>query len=227
MNPVVASDKLKRTEVWAEDDDTVHWAGAFAVYGGHGTTASSTIVYEIEPGKRLGWHTDATEETQYIIAGTGELHMEDGSVHRVGPGSVFVLPTPVKHDLVNVGNETLRAVAFFAAAMFTQNFDNVMMPPKSHILGTPNHEGWGLARIRHELAFGKRCRLRFTARFSAFVSTPKDFVSQISDDEWKNLRDQIGTPSWGHDIAAACGQYDYERSKPSSFLPTSHRRNFG
>jgi len=70
VNPVVASDKLKRAEVWAEDDETVHWAGAFAVYGGHGTTASSTIVYEIEPGKRLGWHTDATEETQYIIAGT-------------------------------------------------------------------------------------------------------------------------------------------------------------
>lgn len=50
--------------------------------------------------------TDATEETQYIIAGTGELHMEGGSVHRVGPGSVFAIPTPVKHDLVNVGNET-------------------------------------------------------------------------------------------------------------------------
>ncbi len=141
MNPVVASDKLKRTEVWAEDDESVHWAGAFAVYGGHGATASSTIVYEIEPGKRLGWHTDATEETQYIIAGTGELHMEDGSTYRVGPGSVFAIPTPVKHDLVNVGKETLRAVAFFAAAMFTQNFDNVMMPPKSHILGTPNREG--------------------------------------------------------------------------------------
>ena len=72
MDPVVASDKLKRAEVWAEDDESVHWAGAFAVYGGHGTTASSTIVYEIEPGHRLGWHTDATEETQYIIAGTGD-----------------------------------------------------------------------------------------------------------------------------------------------------------
>jgi quercetin dioxygenase-like cupin family protein len=141
MNPVVASDKLKRTEVWAEDDKSVHWAGAFAVYGGHGTTASSTIVYEIEPGHRLGWHADATEETQYIIAGIGELHMEDGNTYRVGPGSVFPIPTPVKHDLVNVGKETLRAVAFFAAAMFTQNFDNVMMPPKSHILGTPNREG--------------------------------------------------------------------------------------
>jgi quercetin dioxygenase-like cupin family protein len=95
MNAVVASDKLKCTEIWGEDDESVHWAGAFAVYGGHGTTASSTIVYEIEPGKRLGWHTDATEETQYIIAGTGELHMEDGSTYQVGPGSVFAIPTPV------------------------------------------------------------------------------------------------------------------------------------
>ena len=66
---------------------------------------------------------------------------EDGTTYPVGPGSVFVLPTPVRHDLVNTGTETLRAVAFFAAAMFTQTFDNVMMPPKSHILGTPNREG--------------------------------------------------------------------------------------
>lgn len=57
---VVESNKLKRTEVWEETDPAVHWAGAFAVYGGSGTTASSTIVYELEPGKRLGWHTDAT-----------------------------------------------------------------------------------------------------------------------------------------------------------------------
>ena len=141
MKPVVESNKLERSEVWGEDDQSVHWAGAFAVYGGHGTTQSSTIVYEIEPGHRLGWHTDATEETQYIIAGSGKLFLEDGTTYPVGPGSVFVLPTGVKHDLANAGKETLRAVAFFAAAMFTQDFDNVMMPPKSHILGTPNRIG--------------------------------------------------------------------------------------
>ena len=139
--PVVASDKLTRTKAWGETDPAVSWAGAFAVYGGHGATASSTIVYEVEPGKRLGWHTDATEETQYIIAGRGKLYLEDGSTHEVGPGSVFVLPTPMRHDLENTGKETLRAVAFFAAAMFTQDFDQVMLPPKSHILGTPNREG--------------------------------------------------------------------------------------
>ncbi|MER8404151.1 cupin domain-containing protein [Mesorhizobium sp. M0185] len=141
MTAVVASDRLERSLVWAEDDPSVKWAGAFAVCGGHGTTQSSVIVYEIEPGKRLGWHSDATEETQYIIAGTGELHIEGGSTHPVGPGSVLVLPTPVRHDLVNTGTETLRAVAFFAAAMFTQTFDNVMLPPKSHVLGTPNRAG--------------------------------------------------------------------------------------
>jgi quercetin dioxygenase-like cupin family protein len=138
---IVESNKLPRTKVWGETDTAVSWAGAFAVYGGHGTTASSTIVYEVEPGKRLGWHTDATEETQYIIAGTGKLYLEDGTTHQVGPGSVFVLPTPMRHDLENTGKETLRAVAFFAAAMFTQDFNQVMLPPKSHILGTPNREG--------------------------------------------------------------------------------------
>ncbi len=138
---VVDTNKLQRGEVWGETDSAVHWAGAFAVYGGHGATASSTIVYEIEPGKRLGWHTDATEETQYIIVGTGKLYLEDGSTHPVGPGSIFVLPTPLRHDLENTGTETLRAVAFFAAAMFTQDFDQVMMPPKNHILGTPNRDG--------------------------------------------------------------------------------------
>jgi hypothetical protein len=41
----------------------------------------------------------------------------------------------------NTGKDTLRAVAFFAAAMFTQDFDQVMLPAKSHILGTPNRAG--------------------------------------------------------------------------------------
>ena len=82
---VLDSNKLERTKVWGETDQAVSWQGAFALYGGKGgTTASSTIVYEIEPGKRLGWHTDATEERQYIIAGQGKLYLEDGSTRMVG-----------------------------------------------------------------------------------------------------------------------------------------------
>src|SRR5437868_5114105 len=120
MNPVVASDKLKRAEVWAEDDESVHWAGAFAVYGGYGTTASSTIVYGIEPGHRLGWHTDATEETHYIILVPGNCTRKMAVATRVGPGSIFAIPTPVKHTSSMSARETLRAVAFFAAAFYSK-----------------------------------------------------------------------------------------------------------
>lgn len=138
--PVVDTNTLDRIAVSSVDDPDVNWRASFATCGGNHADQSSTIVYEIAPGGHLGWHTDATEETQYIIDGTGELRMEDGK-YPVGPGSVFVLPTNVRHDLVNTGSGPLRAVAFFAAAMFTQDFDNVMLPPKSHILGTPNREG--------------------------------------------------------------------------------------
>jgi quercetin dioxygenase-like cupin family protein len=138
--PVVDTNSMERIKVTSVDDPAVNWRASFATCGGNHSVQSSTIVYEIAPGGHLGWHTDATEETQYIIDGTGELCMEDGK-YPVGPGSVFVLPTNVRHDLVNTGKEPLRAVAFFAAAMFTQDFDAVMLPPKSHILGTPNREG--------------------------------------------------------------------------------------
>jgi len=92
MTFVVASETLPRTEVWGETDPAVKWASALAAYGGHGTTQSSTIVYEIEPGHGLGWHTDATEETQYIIAGQGAA-FGGWRTHQVRPGNVLVLPT--------------------------------------------------------------------------------------------------------------------------------------
>jgi quercetin dioxygenase-like cupin family protein len=139
MDPVNTND-LPRLKLHGDGVADVRWQGAFVSYGGHGALQSTTIVFEIEPGGRLGWHTDQTEETQYIIAGTGELQRDDGN-HAVGPGSVFVVPTNVRHDLVNTGNETMRAVAFFSAPMFTQVFEDTMDPVNAHVIGTPNRDG--------------------------------------------------------------------------------------
>ena len=51
----------------------------------------------------------------------------------------MLLPPPV----VPLGQAVRRSGAqpFFSAAMFTQTFDNVMLPPKTHVLGTPNRDG--------------------------------------------------------------------------------------
>ena len=142
MDPVtiVATNDVPRVKLHGDGVADVRWQGLFASYGGGGAKQSSTVVFEIEPGGRLGWHTDQTEETQYIIAGTGELQLDEGN-KPVGPGTVFVVPTNVRHDLVNTGNETMRAVAFFSAPMFTQVFEDVMQPVNGHILGTPNRGG--------------------------------------------------------------------------------------
>ncbi len=139
MDPVAASD-MDWVDIRSNADETIEWGGAFASYGGCGADQSSTVVFEIAPGGHLGWHTDQTEETQYIVSGEGELRRDDG-VFAVGPGTVFVVPTNVRHDLANTGSEPLRAVAFFAAAMFTQKFDEAVLPAGSTVIGTPNREG--------------------------------------------------------------------------------------
>jgi hypothetical protein len=135
---VVQTKDLPRATVGGVDDPSVGWQGAFAAYGGHGTTASSTIVYEIEAGKRLGWHTDATEETQYIPGRHGRTANGGRQQASSRAGQRVRHPDAGPSRPVNTGKETLRAVAFFAAAMFTQQFDNVMLPPDVHLLGTPN-----------------------------------------------------------------------------------------
>jgi len=71
-----------------------------------------------------------------------------GGYASVGPGKVFVLPTNIGHDLVNTGTETMRCVAFFSAAMFAQAFDDVMLPPNRHGIGTPYRMGVGASSTR-------------------------------------------------------------------------------
>ena len=136
MDPVAMFD-LPSAQLHGDGKDSVRWQGAFVSSGGHGADQSTTIIFEIEPGARLSWHTD---QTQYIVSGTGELR-RDAGVFPGGRGSVLMLPTNVGHHLVNTGTETLRAVGFFSAAMFTRIFDNLMHPVKSHVLGTLDRAG--------------------------------------------------------------------------------------
>lgn len=136
MNPVDAS-KLQMLSISSPDDASIDWTAAFACYGGQGADDTVVVPFSIAPGGHLGWHTDSLEETQYIIAGSGELLRDDGS-WPAGPGSIFVLPKDVRHDLRNIGTVPLLAVAFFSGAALTQTFDSIMLPPKSHVLSSPN-----------------------------------------------------------------------------------------
>jgi quercetin dioxygenase-like cupin family protein len=136
MNPIDFS-KLKMTAISSPDDESINWFVASAFYGGHGAENTVVVPFGIALGGRLGWHTDSLEETQYIIAGSGELQRDDSS-SSVGPGSIFVLPKDTRHDLLNTGTVPLLAIAFFSGKALTQTFDNVMRPTNSHLLTSPN-----------------------------------------------------------------------------------------
>src|SRR3954465_13249001 len=72
-------DQLQLGEVWGAEDASIHWKGGFFAYGGAGSEESATIYFAVEPGKRLGRHTDTTEETQLILSGNGELRLDSGA----------------------------------------------------------------------------------------------------------------------------------------------------
>ncbi|MGH2557876.1 MAG: cupin domain-containing protein [Thermomicrobiales bacterium] len=88
-------------------------------------------------GGRLDWHTDSSEETQYIIANAGELRRDEGNVP-VGPGSIFVLPALVGHNLANGGAGELQGAAYFSGPSSVQVFDEIMRPTNTHELRSPN-----------------------------------------------------------------------------------------
>jgi hypothetical protein len=52
----------------------------------------------------------------------------------------LTMTVTVQVSLRQYGIETLRR-RFLAAAMFTQNFDEVILPLKSHVLSTPDRNG--------------------------------------------------------------------------------------
>ena len=136
---VVATKDLPRAKVGGVDDPSVRWAGAFASYGDTGPP--NLRQSSMKSSQADGWAGIRTRPRDAIYhCRHRRIALEDGKVQQVKPGDVFVIPTPIRHDLANTGTETLRAVAFFAAPMFTQHFDNAMLAPDVHVLGTPNRD---------------------------------------------------------------------------------------
>ena len=53
-------------------------------------------------------------------------------------GDVIVLPEGTWHDLVNTGADPLQVIGFFSGPSVNQYWDDVMLPPNSHVTGSPN-----------------------------------------------------------------------------------------
>ena len=84
--------------------------------------------------KRLAATLETAGETDQAL----EV-LED--VARLDPGDLQVRAALAQAFAARGDMERARQMIERASSLITQNFDNVMLPPKSHILGTPNRSG--------------------------------------------------------------------------------------
>jgi quercetin dioxygenase-like cupin family protein len=137
MDPINVG-AVTMSELTSGTSDDAAWSGGFFAYGGDGAEKSTVITFTIPPGKRLGRHTDTAEETQFILAGSGQL-LRDSGAQPIGAGDVVVLAEGEAHDLHNTGAEDLRVIGFFAAPQVQQHWsEEVWEPGKLSVTGSPN-----------------------------------------------------------------------------------------
>jgi quercetin dioxygenase-like cupin family protein len=131
------ADDVELASLTSGTSDDAAWSGGFFAYGGSGADASCVITFTVPPGKRLGRHSDTAEETQFILAGHGELLLDDGP-HPMRAGDAIVLTEGTMHDLRNTGDEDLRVIGFFAAPSVEQHWtDEVWEPGELRVTASP------------------------------------------------------------------------------------------
>ncbi len=129
-------DQLELLEVWYENDPTMRLRVNFPFFLGTGTKSTAVVYFEIEPGHRLGTHTDSAEEILLILQGTAEVSLGDEQ-GRLSAGEMALVPAMVPHGMRNAGDEMLRVVGFFSSNVIVSTFDQPMMPFNQRVVGTP------------------------------------------------------------------------------------------
>ena len=132
-------DELDTFELTSSSTDDAYWqAGWLAYGGGHESEATAVLYFAIPPGKRLGQHIDTSEETLYILSGSGDLLLDEGT-RPVRSGDLVVLKQGAVHDLRSTGSEDLQVVAFFSEPKAEQHWTKeVWQPGDLTVTGSPN-----------------------------------------------------------------------------------------
>jgi quercetin dioxygenase-like cupin family protein len=95
--------ELEMPEAGYENDPTMRVKANFPFSAATGTKNTAVVYFEVEPGHRLGTHTDSAEELLLILGGTGEVSVGDEQ-GQVSAGEMALVPAMVPHSVRNVGD---------------------------------------------------------------------------------------------------------------------------
>lgn len=125
--------RLPLLEAWHDNDPSAKWKAnllfttAFPLWTGIETDSLSAVVFDLEPGCKLGEHTDSAEELLLVMNGTVEASL-NGVEGRLNEGEMLIIPAMVPHEIRNVGTNTARCLGFFANQQVTSTFMETVNP---------------------------------------------------------------------------------------------------
>ena len=119
--------ELELLEAGYENDPTTRVKANFPFSAATGTKNTAVVYFEVEPGHRLGTHTDSAEEILLLLGGEAEVSVGDEQ-SLVSAGEMAMVPAMVPHSVRNVGDETLRVVGFFSSSTVMSTFDRPVVP---------------------------------------------------------------------------------------------------
>lgn len=129
-------DELELNEFTAKEDATQHCRATFPLVGAHGSEKIATVYFELEPGERLGTHTDSAEELLVVLSGNVEVTVGD-ETSVASPNTVALVPELVPHDIKNVGASRARVLGVFGGANhIVATFDKEWLPANSRVVST-------------------------------------------------------------------------------------------
>lgn len=131
---------LDLLEAWYENDPQMRVKANPPFSKATGNASSAIMYFEIEPGHRLGTHTDSAEEIVLLLSGTVEASLGDER-GTLTAGEAVLIPAMIPHGIRNVGKETARCVGFFSSATLVSTFDQVLMPIGIRAIPTPPPTG--------------------------------------------------------------------------------------
>src|SRR5918995_1608539 len=97
---------LELMEGGYENDPTMRVKVNFPFSAATGNKSSAVVYFEIEPGHRLGTHTDSAEEILLLLGGEAEVTVGDEQ-RQVSAGKMALVRAMVSHSVRNVGDETV------------------------------------------------------------------------------------------------------------------------
>jgi quercetin dioxygenase-like cupin family protein len=130
---------LELMEAWSNEDESLRMRVTFPVFHAVGAKSTALVYFELEPGDRVGTHTDSAEEILLILEGRAEATVGDehGTLEA---GSIAVVPALEPHDLRNIGESTLRVAGFFSSNAVVSVFEHALQPLGERVVGTPHPE---------------------------------------------------------------------------------------